>query len=173
MTKPLLLIDVDGVLNPFAVTSLADVTDYETHWMRPDCWTEPGDLLVWLNPGHGPALTALPYELVWATTWQHDANTWIAPRIGLPELPVITWTDMDTMRADGTYWKTHEIVRWAAGRPFAWIDDQLDDTDRAYVAAHHDGPALLYGVNPALGLRETDFAALADWAASLTTEAGR
>jgi len=40
----------------------------------------------------GPALAALPCTLVWATTWQQDANTEIAPRIGLPHLPV-SWPE--------------------------------------------------------------------------------
>lgn len=31
----------------------------------------------------------MPYELVWAATRGHDANTMIGPVLGLPELPVV------------------------------------------------------------------------------------
>ncbi|GHF08011.1 hypothetical protein GCM10014715_74910 [Streptomyces spiralis] len=58
-------------------------------------------------------------------------------------------------------------MKWAAGRPFAWIDDEFNVTDRDYVAEHHDGPALLHWVSPRVGLLEQDFKALADWAATL------
>jgi hypothetical protein len=37
----------------------------------------------------GPRLAELPCTLVWATTWLADANTEIAPRLGLPDLPVV------------------------------------------------------------------------------------
>ncbi|WP_405849785.1 hypothetical protein [Streptomyces sp. NBC_01518] len=39
--------------------------------------------------------------------------------------------------------------------------------DGVFVAAHHPGPALLHHVNPRLGLREGDFAALAEFAAAV------
>ncbi|WP_200881386.1 hypothetical protein [Nocardia otitidiscaviarum] len=82
-------------------------------------------LRVWLNPSHGPALLALAdrFELVWATTWEHDANTYIAPVIGLPELPVVEWQTTKRFGPDGIFFKTEELVAHAAGRPFVWIDD--------------------------------------------------
>jgi rhodanese-related sulfurtransferase len=84
-------------------------------------------LRVWLNPDHGAALLGLPYELVWATTWMHDANTLIAPQLGLPGLPVIEWPRMFHDDADGIHWKTRHVVDWAAGRPFAWVDDEFGE----------------------------------------------
>lgn len=173
--RPLLLLDVDGPLNPYGVRDLTDVRDYEMHWMRPDSWTEPGDLLVWLNPAHGPALLALPYDLVWATTWEAEAGEWIAPQIGLPtDLPYIKWPEKWAARSDCTYWKTHDIVRWADGRPFAWVDDEIDEADREYVAEHHDGPACLHYVDPSRGLTAEDFEYLTAWADRLAAgEVGR
>jgi len=32
------------------------------------------------------------YDLIWATTWEHDANKHIAPRLGLPPLPVVEFS---------------------------------------------------------------------------------
>ncbi|GAA3957925.1 hypothetical protein Aau02nite_08250 [Amorphoplanes auranticolor] len=63
--------------------------------------------------------------------------------------------------ADGRHWKTAGLVRWAAGRPFLWIDDEITDADRRWVAAHHPGRALLHRVDPRTGLTDADFAVLA------------
>jgi hypothetical protein len=183
-TRPLLLLDVDGPINPFAAPSHRRPAGYGTHHLLPDTWKEqfPGvpeqrikPLRVWLNPDLGAHLLALPFELVWATTWEHDANEWIGPRIGLPDvLPVIEFGDQSIVRLDGTYVKTWPIVEFAQGRPFAWVDDQILDVDREYVAARHDGPALLHYVDPAKGLTAADFATLTEWAACLaaSSEAG-
>ncbi|MFD7793598.1 hypothetical protein [Streptomyces sp. NPDC059759] len=180
--KPLLLLDVDGPLNPFAAPPHRRPTGYQTHRMKPDSWVAQHPytpehrvkpLRVWLNPAHGAALLTLPFDLVWATTWEHDANEWIGWRIGLPReqnLPVIEFGDQFIERPDGTYVKTWKVVEYAAGRPFAWVDDQVDDVDREYVAKHHDGPALLHWIDPARGLTDDDFALLADWATGLTSK---
>jgi hypothetical protein len=141
--------------------------------MRPTGWDLPHlkPLRVWLNPEHGPALMALPFELVWATTWKAEANEWIAPHLGLPELPHVEWAETHAFRSDGTYFKTHDIVTYAAGRPFAWIDDEIGNRDREYVEANHGARALLHYINPAVGLVAADFETLAKWAASLAEEA--
>lgn len=172
--RPALLIDVDGPLNPYAANPNRRPDGYQTHRMRPSGWDHPRQrpLRVWLNPAHGPALQQLPFDLVWCTTWGAEANEWIAPHIGLPSLPVIEWPDgAQRLRTDGVFWKTEHVVKWAAGRPFVWIDDDFNDTDRAYVAEHHDGPALLHWVSPRKGLLDNDFEALAAWADGLAAPA--
>lgn len=122
---------------------------------------------MWLNPGHGPALSALPFDLVWATTWEDEANSYVAPVLGLPELPVITWSSPRPEPGGGVFWKTPEIVAWTGGRPFAWLDDEITQADREWVDVHHAGPALLHRVDPRLGLRPEDFAVLGAWASGL------
>jgi hypothetical protein len=177
--RPMLMIDVDGPLNPYAAKPTRRPDGYTTHRLLPPNWAaEQRSLLtslgmsdrrvqplrVWLNPDHGPALAALPFELVWATTWEHEANEYIAPVLGLPELPVITWTETRSEAEAGVYWKTPEIVTWVEGRAFAWIDDEITDADRDWVRIHHAGPALLRRIDPAIGLADEDFEALAAWA---------
>lgn len=119
-------------------------------------------LLARLDPAQGPRLAALPYDLVWATTWEEGANTWVAPRLGLPDLPLLPWTDEP--EEPGVHWKTPALVAWAAGRPFVWVDDEIGAADRAWIAAHHPGPALLHRVDARRGLGVADFEALAAWA---------
>ncbi|SEL13591.1 HAD domain-containing protein [Streptacidiphilus jiangxiensis] len=175
----MLLVDVDGPLNPYAAKPHRRPEGYGTHrlmtprwqaaerrrlneWGLPHKAVKP--LRVWLNAAHGPALTALPFDLVWATTWEEEANDFLAPLLGLPSLPFIAWPDPRPEPEGGVFWKTPEIVAWAQGRPFAWVDDQITDADRAWVLAHHRGPGLLHHVDPKIGLTEADFAYLKGWA---------
>ena len=155
--RPLLFLDVDGPLLPFGGNP------------------QPGPQravavphLARLRPDIGRRLAALPCTLVWATAWLEDANTEIAPRIGLPNLPVVTWPEPTEAheREDqwfGLCWKTRTLVAWAAGRPFAWVDDEITDADRDWVCAHHPGPALLHRVEASRGLTDQDLAVLDAW----------
>ncbi|MFE6714576.1 HAD domain-containing protein [Streptomyces sp. NPDC057695] len=169
MTKPLLLIDVDGPLNPYAAQRERRPEGYTTHRMRPDGWFETKPLRVWLNSAHGEELLALAeaYEPVWATTWKDEANHWIGPHLGLPALPFIDWPVMHGRAPRGTFWKTQYILEYAAGRPFAWVDDDITRYDREFVEQNHLAAALLLHVDPRFGLLRPDFDALADWATAL------
>jgi Swiss Army Knife RNA repair-like protein len=152
--RPLFL-DVDGPLIPFG----GSVVEYAA--------VEPSNpLLARVNPALGPRLLALDCRLVWATTWMEDANECVAPLLGLPALPVLTWPDSPEDDHDariGLHWKTRRIVEHAAGLPFVWVDDEITGVDRAWVATHHPGPALLHAVAPAVGLTGDDIAAIAGW----------
>ncbi|MGP3989846.1 HAD domain-containing protein [Streptomyces sp. 3N207] len=162
--RPLLFLDVDGPLIPFG----REPQQYPASATAADPFdTSANPLLTRIDPEHGRRLAALPCEVVWATTWMADANDCIAPRLGLPPLAVVNWpepSDIDDQdERSGLHWKTRTIVEWAAGRAFAWIDDELTGADRAWVAAHHQGPALLHRVDPRHGLTDADFAALDSW----------
>jgi hypothetical protein len=58
------------------------------------------------------------------------------------------------------------LVEWAAGRPFAWVDDEVTEIDRAWVEAHHPGEALLHRVEAWQGLTDADFDVLHAWLGS-------
>lgn len=167
-TKALLLIDVDGPLNPYmALSRRRSPQGYRRHRMRPTGWETGQALPVLLNAEHGDELLALTdrYELVWATTWKNEANEWIGPHLGLPPLPFVDWPVVGGSTGEGTLWKTRHVVAYAAGRPFAWIDDEIRERDREWVAVHHPGRALLRQIDPLVGLERHDFDALARWAA--------
>ncbi|SEQ56815.1 HAD domain-containing protein [Lentzea albida] len=140
---PILFLDVDGPLLPFGDGVPGT----------------PG--LARLDPAHGPWSKALPCELIWATTWMDEANTHLAPLLGLPSLPVATWPDEDEHER-GLHWKTRGLVALAGPRPFAWVDDEIGEADRAWVADHH-GQALLHRVDPRHGLTDADYLALDAW----------
>ncbi|MGA4838005.1 HAD domain-containing protein [Streptomyces sp. G45] len=156
--RPLLFLDVDGPLIPFGGAAAP---------VSPD--DEGNPLLARVDPAHGPRLAALPCELVWATTWMDDANACVAPRLGLGPLPVVSWPGAEgggegvQEGVGGVHWKTRGLCAWAAGRPFAWVDDEITDADRAWVADHYAAPALAHRVDPRRGLTDADFVALDAW----------
>lgn len=170
MSRPLLFLDVDGPLNPYAAQPERRPDGYTTIRVPLKGGSEQNPLRrrplrVWLNPGHGPALLGLGYELCWATTWMSEANRWISPVLGLPELPFVDFADaLFRERPDGVHWKTEPLVNYADGRPFAWVDDEQSARDEEYVTTHHRGAALLHHVNPRIGLREPDFHTLTQFA---------
>lgn len=158
----LLFLDVDGPLLPFGGSGPSERRD-----------TSDAPHLSRLRVDAGSRLAALPCTLVWATTWLEDANTEIAPRLGLPGLAVVRWPELTEAqeREDqwlGLCWKTRTVVEWAAGRPFAWVDDEITDADREWVSGNHPAPAMLRSVDASCGLTDRDFAVLGAWLGQLT-----
>lgn len=141
MDRPLLLIDIDGVLNPL------------NRGTKPKGF-EPHTFLgfeVWLWPEHGVWLRSLAnwFDLVWATTWEHHAHL-IGAVLDLPQdLPVI---EFDRNRKEPT-WKLHDVRRFVGDRSLAWIDDDLWSDAEAW-AASRDAATLLVRVPPHRGLTQ-------------------
>jgi hypothetical protein len=123
-------------------------------------------LLGRLDPADGRRLLALGCRLVWATTWMADANELIAPRLGLPDLPVVDFPD-DDGPGGGLHWKTVALTRWAGGQTFVWLDDEITAADQRWVRAHYAGRALLHRVDPMAGVTEADFTAIRRWLATV------
>jgi hypothetical protein len=161
---PIVFLDVDGTLIPFR-TRPGESALVATHSL-----VSPGDasgnpLLDRLDPEDGRRLLALGCRLAWATTWMTDANDLVAPRLGLPELPVVDFPDDDETE-HGLLWKTTFLTQWAAGRTFVWLDDEITDVDRRWVQAHYQGKALLHRVDPLVGLTDADFIRIRQWLAA-------
>lgn len=88
----MLFLDVDGPLIPFG----APDGRYPAHLPPGAAGANP--LLARIDPALGPLLAALPCELVWATTWMHEANRSVGPVLGLPPAAVLDRPDSSRLR---------------------------------------------------------------------------
>lgn len=157
--RPLLLIDVDGVLNPSMSNSEAKRRGFMTrHAHDSHGWR----YRLFLHNDHGRWLKAMTdqFELVWATTWEHTANVAIGPKIGLPELPVV---EFDFVQDQDS--KVPGIVRFTQGRPFVWLDDDATDYDRELLEQNPKG--LLIDIDHRVGLTPEHLEAARSWANAL------
>lgn len=157
--KPLLLVDVDGVLNPFGSPGPG--------FRRYRCTVDGVGYTVHLNSRHGVRLLELALltgaELAWATTWEHHANEWIAPRVGLPELPVVPLGPDDGSEL-GEMFKTRHVGAYVGDRPFVWFDDQVRWEDEKYLRECQGlSDFLLIPIEPNRGLTSEHLVAARDW----------
>lgn len=139
--KPLLLLDVDGVILTLGGTG-------------------PG-IVEMVVDGAGRTLPeavrdqlhrlAETFQLVWATSWEREANEVISPLLGLPEL---AWIAFDSDFEPGEHHKVRDIERFVRNRPFAWVDDELDGGCAGW-AQSLSQPALLVSADPRVGITET------------------
>ena len=173
MTRPLLLLDVDGPLNPYARKGHERnklPLPYKTLRLRPAGWElARKPLRVWVSEAHGPMLLDFAaehdVELAWATTWMHDANTMIGPEIGLPLLPVV---DFGTHPGAVRGWKYPAVLAFAQGRPVAWLDDDFRvaahrRAQDEFLASRAPAATLLHHVDPRVGVTAADLDAVAAW----------
>lgn len=163
--RPLILLDVDGCINPFSRPG--------PEWQRQKATSYSGSFNLWINPEHGKLLTALAdefgAELTWATMWDHYANSGISPLVGLPELPVIVMDDWEEPDQRNVHPKTPIVASYVQKRPFVWFDDQLDYDDNAYLNAHDGvGDFLLVHVNAWHGIGDEHIHQAAEWLANHT-----
>lgn len=162
LDQPLLLLDVDGVLNPFVPTHQpvpAGFDEYRLHGVR-----------VLLSRRHGEWIKELSglFELVWATTWEDDANSEIGVRLGLPALPHIEFPQVAAWDADWVR-KLPGVVQYVGDRALAWIDDGFgaDEADWATKRTASAIPTLVLPIDRDIGLREDDVDQLKRFAADL------
>lgn len=172
MKKFAILLDVDGPLNPYAAKATRRPEGYETHRAFPASSPNPKGFRLWLNPSHGPKLLALGGELIWATTWEFEADEWVGCHIGLPPLPVIDWIDRDYWNKEGLYWKTKRVAQWMnenrPGIPFLWLDDEVGRRDRDWIeenCAPHSGIRI---ISPQTGITADHLEEIEEWKTSLS-----
>ena len=154
--RPLLLVDVDGVLSLFGPGV--------DHAACTPALVEGIPHLLSREVAARLARLAAAYECVWCTGWEDRADGHLPHLLGLPAgWPHLAFRDRPE---DAAHWKLRAIDAHAGpGRPVAWIDDAHDERCRAWAAAR-PGPTLLVTTDPAVGLTEAQAAQLEAWAAS-------
>lgn len=165
--KPLLLLDVDGPINPFSARWHRERRAKDA-WSFFDYEVDGRTFKVATSTQMGEWLLAMTdvVDLAWATTWNELANVEIGPRLGLPRLPVIELQYPEDDRSTGRlFWKTPQIHAWMRehhpGRRFAWLDDNVASADKR---AFGD-LALVRWIDSRAGIRPHDLDTVRRWAA--------
>ncbi len=158
MSRPILAVDIDGVISLFGAEEKPDraftkleLVDGVPHLISLPC----GDRLVRLSEH---------FELVWASGWEDKANFYLPSLLGLPELPHVTFDG--AVAAGGAHWKLGPLEEYGQGRAMAWIDDNFDQSCYEW-AEQREQPTLLVPTETHLGLEEAHAEALRQWALSL------
>ncbi|MFI5004430.1 MAG: HAD domain-containing protein [Solirubrobacterales bacterium] len=185
--KPLLMVDIDGVLSLFGFPPHAP-PEGSLHFVE--------GIPHFLSPAAARHLLALVslFELVWCSGWEEKADEHLPHLLGLPRgLPHLSFerraradgagaagATAGGPPADGTraaggaaaskslhgHWKLAAIDAYAGARPLAWIDDCIDAACHAW-ARERGAPTLLVQTSPELGLTEREAAQLRAWAHAL------
>jgi hypothetical protein len=158
--KPILAVDIDGVLSLFGFEgeprvegAQMELIDGALHCVS----LAAGDRLRRLSERFDP---------VWATGWESGGER-MAELLGLPPWPALSFKE--AARFGSADWKLEPLDRFADGRPLAWIDDSLDAACYEW-ARERRQPTLLVEAEPELGLQEVHVEALLGWARSLEAD---
>jgi hypothetical protein len=167
--KPLLFVDVDGVISLFGFREGYGLAAGDAPFSR----CPPGGLhsingvMHYISSECGARLGRLAecYELIWATGWEEAANDYLPHLLELPgQLPFLTFDNR--VAAGSAHWKVDAIVEYAGDRPLAWIDDNVDETCRQW-AARRSAPTLIVETLRHEGMGDGHVELLLEWAAGL------
>jgi hypothetical protein len=155
MVRPLLLIDIDGVVSLFGFDHARppegrfEIVDGIAHFLS-------------AAAGKHLRLLATEFDAVWCSGWEEKANEYLPYALGLDgPLPYLSF-DGATHSTNG-HWKLPAIDAYAGpDRPLAWIDDAHDGTCREWAAAR-TGPTLLVATDPETGLTDAHVQGLLEW----------
>jgi hypothetical protein len=156
--KPLLFVDIDGVLSLFGFPSDS---------RPPGRWLNVDGVLHLISATAAQHLHRLAsrFELVWCSGWEEKANEHLLAFLSLTQpLPFLTFAAQE----HAPHWKLPAIEAHAGDRPLAWIDDAHDDACRAWARTREArlAPTLLVATEPPAGLTDDHVALLERWAAA-------
>jgi HAD domain in Swiss Army Knife RNA repair proteins len=154
--KPLLFVDIDGVLSVFGFSPTA----------RPaGTWLDVDGVPHLISAAAAEHLLALVplFDLVWCSGWEDKADEHLVRALSLPVRPPFLTFPVPTGTA---HWKLGTVERYAADRAMAWVDDGFDDSCHAWAAAR-TAPTLLVATDPAVGLGDDAAARLERFARDL------
>lgn len=179
VSKPLLMVDIDGVLSLFSAASASVIEPRQpsaTAGAPPAPPRTEGSfhsidgIPHFLSSAAAAHLLELSgrFDLVWASGWEEKANEYLPHLIGLRgPLPFLRFKrgarGGESTRA---HWKLASIDAYAGARPLAWIDDAFNPACHAWATARQ-APTLLVGTSPERGLTSQEAQLLLAWAGEI------
>jgi len=157
--KPVLAVDVDGVISLFGFDGPLDQVPGKFHLID--------GVAHCISEGVGPRLLKLAehFEMIWATGWEERANDHFPHLLGLADdIPALTFGGR--ARFGTAHWKLDALEEFAHGRVLAWIDDSLDESCHAW-ASGRSAPTLLVPTESEIGLTDAQVEATLSWARGL------
>jgi hypothetical protein len=170
-TRPLLLVDIDGVISLFA----RDGADPRGLGGQAAGTLHSIDgILHYLSVTAARHLLSLAadFDLVWASGWEEKADEHLPHLLGLPAgLPFLRFAGTAPRGSAGglsvvAHWKLAAVDAYAGERALAWIDDAFNDACHAWAAAR-EAPTLLVPTAPEHGLTGVEALQLEAWAEAL------
>jgi hypothetical protein len=156
MDRPLLLLDIDGVISLFG---------FDHSKPPPGRFVSVDGITHFLSSEAAARVIALgqEFELIWCSGWEEKADEHLPFALGVPAgIPHLSFEDpFDCVER---HWKLAAIDEYAGPtRPLAWIDDGHDERCQVWASARR-GPTLLVTTDPAIGLTDAHAADLRAWA---------
>jgi len=167
--KPLLMVDIDGVISLFGAVGNAATWPAWANRAR-DAAAAAGSFHSIDGIPHFLSSTAAAhllglaedFELVWASGWEERAEEYLPHLLGLPAgLPFLRF-ERSPGRSNA-HWKLEAIDAYAGTRPLAWIDDAFNEACHEW-ASQRPAPTLLVRTEPQHGLTSREARLLEEWA---------
>ena len=155
--KPILFLDVDGVISVFGFSASQNDFPGPFHWVDGVAHCIPETI------GEHLELLAERFELVWATGWEEKANEYLPfiLKLSFKELPVLTFDGRAVFGS--SHWKLEAMEEYAGSRPAAWIDDNINEECESW-AKRREAPTLLVRTKSSTGMTEKHVKELLRWA---------
>jgi hypothetical protein len=155
--KPLLLVDIDGVISLFGGELGSQAGSFHAiegipHFLSSTAAAHLLDLTEHFQPA-------------WCSGWEEKANEHLPHLLGLPaDMPFLRF-DRSVGRTNA-HWKLDAIDVFAGDRPLAWIDDAFNPACHDW-ADERVAPTLLVATVPERGLTSRERELLLAWAREL------
>jgi hypothetical protein len=164
--RPLLLIDVDGVISLFGFPPTAQ---------PPGTFLLVDGIAHLLSATAGDHLRALSvaFEPVWCTGWEEKANDYLPLALGLSgPYPHVVFSRGE--RPVHAHWKLDAIEAYVGTRALAWIDDAHDSVCVEWARRREASGAstFLVTTDPAVGMTASHVTDLLEWARKLSALSG-
>ena len=159
MNRPVILLDVDGVLNPMPQYGSVP-NDNWPDWQR----SMADGFTLWTSAIMASKIAALG-DVHWLTTWNEDdaANKMLSPLLGIGPFPVAA-SPSDRLVFGDEYWKPRAAAQFAEKHSHViWIDDEANILWREWRDKHPPSNMLLVTPDFFNGFSEFDLDIIGAW----------